>query len=55
LNNADSIDVNKYIATYLIKVDGAGTSSTNTVNGSIVEIEHDLETDFVTATLGYEL
>ena len=55
LNNADNIDINKYIATYLIKVDGAGTSSTNTVNGSIVEIEHDLETDFVTATLGYEL
>jgi len=51
LNNADSIDVNKYIATYYIRYDGLNFA----INGSIVEIEHDLETDFVTATLGYEL
>ena len=51
LNNADSIDINKYIATYLIKSDEVKY----VVNGSIIEIEHDLETDFVTATLGYEL
>ena len=51
LNNADNIDINKYIATYLIKSDEVKY----VVNGSIIEIEHDLETDFVTATLGYEL
>ena len=51
LNNADNIDINRYIATYLIKSDGVNY----TMNGSIIEIEHDLETDFVTATLGYEL
>ena len=51
LNNADNIDVNKYIATYLIKSDG----SNYIVNGSIEEIEQDLNDDFVTATLGYEL
>jgi len=51
LNNTDDIDVNKYITTYLIKSDEINY----TVNGSIEEIEQDLEDDFVTATLGYEL
>jgi hypothetical protein len=50
LNNADSIDINEYIATYLIK-----SSGTVTVDGTIIEIEHDLYDDFVTVTLGYEI
>ena len=51
LNDADSIDINKYIATYLIKSNGFKY----TVNGNIIAISHDLNDDFVTVTLGYEL
>jgi len=51
LNDEDEIDVNKYIATYLIKSDGLKYKE----NGRIITAQHDLYDDFVTVTLGYEL
>ncbi len=51
LNDEDEIDINKYIATYLIKSDGLKYK----IYGNIVAISHDLNDDFVTVTLGYEL
>ena len=50
LNEADSIDINKYIATYLVKSDGTKVK----IKGTIIDIEQDLADDFVTVTLGFE-
>lgn len=51
LNDSDTININQYIATYLIKSDEIKYK----VDGSIIAISHDLNTDFVTVTLGFEL
>ncbi len=51
LNDDDSININEYIATYLVKYDG----SKDTVNGNIVKIEHDLYDDYIKVSLGFEL
>lgn len=50
LNSNDEIDTNKYIATYLNKITGKVK-----IKGNVVEIEHNLNDDFVTTILGYEL
>jgi hypothetical protein len=51
LNSADVVDVDKYIRTFLIKSDGGKYNA----DGSVIKIAHDLETDFIKCTLGYEL
>jgi len=51
LNDSDTIDVNMYIAVYLLTSDGLKS----TINGSIINISHDLHDDYVTVTLGFEL
>ena len=51
LNEADNIDINQYISTYLVKNNGNRV----VIKGTIIDIRHDLHDDFVTATLGFEL
>ena len=51
LNDDDEIDINKYIAVFLLKSDG----SKRTIYGNIIKIEHNLYDDFVKVTLGFEL
>jgi len=51
LNNDDSIDINKYIASFLLKSDG----TRDVINGEIINIEQDLYDDYIKVTLGFEL